>query len=337
MNDEQAPLPLDIVMSPTITKIAPALVAAQAMMGGASKDKSNPFYKSKYADLAEVIFACKHALNENSICFLQPILSGVRGVNVTTMLLHSSGEWIKSTVEFPVAKLDSQEYGKAVSYARRYSLQAFLSIPSEDDDGNAASGKATPPTYTAAMTESFPPGISLKGRLVSLAAGVDGAPGTAKIQGEDGLMVFQVFAIEPHWHGYIDKDVTYRYEKQGKFRVIAEMKVVKAVDVTRNLDADPQATAPPKAVTPLKLSRMTQGDITSVFAGPGLVTKLTLALRDGDLECTTVLKPAKLGVANWHDAVGATVFFLIAPKDPGKIIDIMSYQAYEQAQQEAAQ
>ena len=107
--------------------------------------------------------------------------------------------------------------------------------------------------------------------------------------------------------------------------------------VTGQESVTTEAAATPKAVTPLKVPRMTQGDITSVFAGPGLVTKLTLALRDGDFECTTVLKPAKLGVANWHDAVGMTIYFLTAPKDQNKIIDIMPYDAYEQAQQEAAQ
>jgi len=131
--------PRDVQFSETVVELFKAIVAAQSQMGVAHKGANNPLLKSKYADLAEVIEVCKDALNNNGIAFLQPIATGEKGVVVTTLLTHESGEWLSSSVDFPVGKLDSQEYGKAVSYARRYSLLSLLSIPCEDDDGNTAS------------------------------------------------------------------------------------------------------------------------------------------------------------------------------------------------------
>ena len=227
-------------MSDSITKLMPALIKAQSEMGVATKGADNPFYRSKYADLAEVIETCKDALNTNGICFLQPILTGHKGVCVKTMLIHASGEYLSATVDFPVGKVDSQEYGKAISYARRYSLQSLLSIPAEDDDGNTASNKATPQTYTKAMTQDFPPDEWLSGKLLALTKGVGSAPGSAKIQTDNGAMTFQVFTIMADWGSLIGHPIQFRYEKQGKFRVIAEM----ALADTKQLSIEAQATAP---------------------------------------------------------------------------------------------
>ena len=317
--------------SESIAELAAALALAQGAIVGSEKDAKNPFFKSTYSTLASVWDACRKQLSQNGLSIVQCPEASERGVMVETILCHSSGQYIASKYFMPVTKPDAQAIGSAITYARRYALAAVVGItPAEDDDGNAASGQATPPTYTAAMTEAFPPGISLKGRLMSLAAGVGGAPGTAKIQGDDGLMTFQVFASEPHWQGYVDKNIIYRYEKQGKFRVIAAMK---QTDTTPNLGTDPQCTAPPKAATPLQVPHMTQGSIVSVEHGPGKPTTLQLALRDGDLSANTILKPAKLGVATWDKAVGMTIYFSTAPKDGTKIIDLMTYAAYENAQE----
>ena len=128
----------DFQHSESLVSLAPALVKAQADMGAAVKDSENPFYHSKYADLATVIAAWKEPLAANGIALLQPVSSGTKGVRVTTLLLHESGEWISATVDFPADKEDSQAYGKAVSYARRYSSVSFLSIPFEDDDCHEA-------------------------------------------------------------------------------------------------------------------------------------------------------------------------------------------------------
>jgi hypothetical protein len=125
-------------MSESIKEIAPALLKAQAAIKAAMKDATNPHFKSKYADLASIIDACKPALNAANITFLQGVCSADTGVAVETMLLHTSGEWISTTLTLPVSKNDAQGVGSAITYGRRYGLQALTGVPAEDDDGNAA-------------------------------------------------------------------------------------------------------------------------------------------------------------------------------------------------------
>jgi hypothetical protein len=124
--------------SEKITTIAPALCKAQAAIKAATKDATNPHFRSKYADLTSVIDACKAALNAAGITFLQPVRAGESGVVVETVLLHTSGEWISDELELPVSKNDAQGVGSAITYGRRYGLQSMVGIPAEDDDGNAA-------------------------------------------------------------------------------------------------------------------------------------------------------------------------------------------------------
>lgn len=127
--------------SESVGKLAPALSKAQATIEAVAKDASNPFFKSKYADLASVWAAIRKPLTDNGLCILQePSTNGVRLI-LTTTLLHSSGEYVRSALEFPVMKQDPQGYGSAITYARRYALGAIVGIAPEDDDGNAASGK----------------------------------------------------------------------------------------------------------------------------------------------------------------------------------------------------
>lgn len=125
--------------SDSIVEISKALVKAQSKIGGAVKSANNPFFKSKYSDLNSVIQACKEELNSEGISVLQPVVSDEQGDSVETVLLHESGEYISSRMKLVLAKQDMQGYGSAVSYARRYSLQSMVFIPSsEDDDGEKA-------------------------------------------------------------------------------------------------------------------------------------------------------------------------------------------------------
>lgn len=126
--------------SNTITKISAALIKAQMSMGNASKDNVNPFFKSKYADLNSVREACIPALNINGISALQPMVH-IAGKNfINTILLHESGEWLSSLTEIIYSKQnDAQAQGSGITYARRYGLQSFVNIGSEDDDGAKAS------------------------------------------------------------------------------------------------------------------------------------------------------------------------------------------------------
>lgn len=134
-----------ITMSPTVGKIAEALAKAQAAMGPASKDSVNPHFKSKYASLAACFDAVK-PLHAQGIAVLQPpVPHGADGVCVATLLIHSSGEWIRGELYMPAAKRDPQGFGSALSYARRYCLTSTVGLATDDDDGADASRTPSAP------------------------------------------------------------------------------------------------------------------------------------------------------------------------------------------------
>tara|TARA_R110000765_G_scaffold182893_1_gene288847 strand:- start:567 stop:1094 length:528 start_codon:yes stop_codon:yes gene_type:complete len=125
--------------SDSITELAKALCKAQSEMGGAAKDANNPFFKSKYADLSSVMRVIKEPFANNGLSFVQFPLCDGQSAGVETMLMHESGEWLQSEYLMPLVKKDPQGSGSAITYAKRYALQAMCGIPSEDDDGNLAS------------------------------------------------------------------------------------------------------------------------------------------------------------------------------------------------------
>lgn len=125
--------------SESITKVAAALVKAQSEMSNAKKGATNPFFKSKYADLNSIREAALPVLNAHGITIIQPtcVLDGVNYVE--TILLHESGEYISSLTQIVVDKMnDAQKHGSGLSYARRYALQSIVCLGAEDDDANAA-------------------------------------------------------------------------------------------------------------------------------------------------------------------------------------------------------
>lgn len=151
--------------SESILKIAPALLKAQKGLQAALKTSTNPHFNSKFADLKSVIEVAQPALNDNGIAFLQPLSFNENRVCITTVLLHESGEWLSDTLEVPLVKMDAQAVGSATTYGKRYSLQAFLGIRSEDDDGQSASE----PVQQKAEIKKFPapaPPKTLKAALV---------------------------------------------------------------------------------------------------------------------------------------------------------------------------
>lgn len=127
--------------SESIKSLAEALNKAQDEMGGADKSATNPFFKSKYADLASVVHAIKQPFADNGLSYSQLPLFEDGRVGVETILMHISGEWMTGKLLLPVTKQDPQAAGSAITYARRYALQAMAGIPSEDDDGSLASQK----------------------------------------------------------------------------------------------------------------------------------------------------------------------------------------------------
>lgn len=130
--------------SESIKELAAAFAKAQPKIEGASKDKSNPAFRSKYADLANVVDAIKPALGEEGLSFLQIPHDAENVARIETILMHRSGEWISlGAVSVPVTKADAHGYGSALTYARRYGLLTAFGVAPEDDDGNAAA-KAAP-------------------------------------------------------------------------------------------------------------------------------------------------------------------------------------------------
>ncbi len=128
--------------SESIKEIATALNKAQNEMSGAIKDSDNPFFKSSYADLGSVVKAIKQSFFDNGLSYSQFPIFRDGLVGVETILMHVSGEWMSSELLLPMKKQDPQAAGSAITYARRYALQAVAGIPSEDDDGNSASAQA---------------------------------------------------------------------------------------------------------------------------------------------------------------------------------------------------
>ena len=128
------------VKSTSIKEIATALAKAQGQMKGAIKDSANPFFKSKYADLASVVEAIREAFSKNGLSYVQTLEPSDKDeVRVKTILMHSSGEWLDCGIlALPVSKKDAQGFGSAMTYARRYSLSAACGVAALDDDGNAA-------------------------------------------------------------------------------------------------------------------------------------------------------------------------------------------------------
>ncbi|MBF0501443.1 MAG: ERF family protein [Candidatus Riflebacteria bacterium] len=130
--------------SPTTGKISESLSKAQSQMKNAAFDMVNPHFRSPYASLAAIMDSCRPALSSNGIAILQgtSIDPETLRVNVTTLLTHVSGEWIKSVISIKPAADTAQAIGSAASYGRRYGLSALVSIVSEeDDDGNLATGR----------------------------------------------------------------------------------------------------------------------------------------------------------------------------------------------------
>ena len=124
--------------SDTIASLAAALNKAQAEMSGAKKSAKNPFFKSNYANLEEVINCVKEPFANNGLSFVQFPISGEGLAGVETIIMHESGEFISGEFLLKCSKNDPQGMGSAITYARRYGLQSACGVPSEDDDGEGA-------------------------------------------------------------------------------------------------------------------------------------------------------------------------------------------------------
>ncbi len=142
-----------MITSEKTDAIAAALSKAQAVMEPATKSSTNPFFHSKYANLAEVWDTCRKPLTDNGLCFVQAIgadkttFSGTAPNNkmyiwltVTSRLLHVSEQYFEDAISMPV-EADPQSVGKITTYLRRYAQMALCGIAPADDDGEEAAGR----------------------------------------------------------------------------------------------------------------------------------------------------------------------------------------------------
>ena len=139
--------------SESISELSKALAKFQEEVKQPLKDKNNPFFKSKYVPLENVVEAITDVAPKNGVSFVQWALNDENGrVGVATMLMHESGEWIEfDAVHMKADKETAQGAGALITYLKRYSLSAVFGITSDqDDDGNGASGNKAPKSATQA-------------------------------------------------------------------------------------------------------------------------------------------------------------------------------------------
>jgi len=148
-----------------INELAVALVGAQADFSAVPKGTVNPFFKSKYASLPDVVAHAAPVLAKHGLAVTQAIsftiVEGKVFDTLTTTLIHQSGQYIENAMLLHLPKQDPQGQGSAVTYARRYAYMAILGlVADDDDDGNAASKRqvavskpATAPQLTEGQKE----------------------------------------------------------------------------------------------------------------------------------------------------------------------------------------
>ena len=180
-----------------MTHASPELFAAMAKAQGeienASKNAANPHFRSKYADLAEVLNTVRPVLSKYGLSLMQA--TGFDGtlVHVTTILAHESGGYITTVSSCQPAKTDAQGVGSATTYLRRYSAAAVAGVAQEDDDGNAAAHNAKPKAVSAPVASE----------KLRAAAGDAAAEGTESLRAFfEGLSAADKHAIKPHMDAY---------------------------------------------------------------------------------------------------------------------------------------
>ncbi|MDA1557686.1 ERF family protein [Bacillus cereus] len=154
--------------SETITELAKALVKFNSEVNKIAKDADNPFFKNNYATLDTIIDEIRPILSKHGLSIMQIPSGDGQNVTLKTLLLHESGEWLESDeLTMKPVKNDPQAVGSCITYARRYSLAAFLSLNTgEDDDGNGATyGKDKPkPKGNSGQAPSKPQGSGSNGK-----------------------------------------------------------------------------------------------------------------------------------------------------------------------------
>jgi hypothetical protein len=140
--------------SADIKELATALAKAQSEFDVASQNKSNPYFKSAYADLMSVVQASRPALTKNGLSIVQIITNNDEGQWLTTKMMHNSGEWMQSKVRIVPPKNDIQSLSSTVTYMKRMCYVSLVGVVvgDEDDDGEAS---------VAVHRDTFAKGVAL--------------------------------------------------------------------------------------------------------------------------------------------------------------------------------
>jgi len=164
--------------SDSIIALAKALTAAQGEIKEVKKNCTNPFYNSKYTDLAGIWAAIRGPLTKRGLSIVQLIRPSTKEAIIETFLLHESGEWLKSVIALIPTKNNAQGMGSAYTYARRYALSALVGVASEeDDDGNAT---VNPPSSGKPEVETPKAKVEDKPTNPAPSSGKDVAPSEKK-------------------------------------------------------------------------------------------------------------------------------------------------------------
>lgn len=143
--------------TPELDKLTAALAKVQSQVSGVEKDSTNPHFRNRYASLEAVIGAVRIPLTANGVVFTQAPGAIVGGaVEITTMLIHTSGQWLRSTLHVPLERTNAQGVGSAITYGCRYALMATLGLPPLDDDAEGSVSRP-PVKREAIVTEASQP------------------------------------------------------------------------------------------------------------------------------------------------------------------------------------
>jgi hypothetical protein len=169
-----------------IPNLAAALTKAQGEIKSIQKDSKNPHFKNTYASLDAILETVRPTLAKHGLALVQGATAPsydeagrVTAIVVETMLVHASGEHLTNGCVIPIAKVDPQGAGGAMTYGRRYGVSALLSLATdEDDDGNGASARpAAPVSRPAAQPTPAPSAPSAVPAAVAEAAAALDASG----------------------------------------------------------------------------------------------------------------------------------------------------------------
>lgn len=136
-----------VKMTMPCDKLLEALAKMQGVLDAAKKESKNPYFNSKYADLAQCLQTAKKPMADAGLSVSQHCTFDGVNVHCVSVLGHSSGQMMVSTLSVPVTKKDAQGVGAAITYARRYAMSSIIGLTQADDDAESSVDHDEPVEY----------------------------------------------------------------------------------------------------------------------------------------------------------------------------------------------